>query len=108
MTQTSNRLFDEFARLMTDATGVAQGLKREVDTLVKSQLERLLADMDLVRREEVDVVRDMAAKARAENDKLAARIDELEARLGAADKPKPAKAARTPAKKSVKAKSSEA
>ena len=108
MTQTSNRLFDEFARLMTDATGVAQGLKREVDTVVKSQLERLLADMDLVRREEVDVVRDMATKARAENEKLAARIDELEARLGIADKPKPAKAARTPAKKTIKAKSSNA
>lgn len=108
MTQTSNRLFDEFARLMTDATGVAQGLKREVDTLVKSQLERLLADMDLVRREEVDVVRDMAAKARAENEKLAARIEALEAKLGGADKPKAAKAARTPAKKTVKAKSTDA
>ncbi|MEZ5838913.1 MAG: accessory factor UbiK family protein [Hyphomicrobiales bacterium] len=88
MTQTSNRLFDEFARLVTDATGVAQGLKREIDTMVKTQAERFLADMDLVRRDEFDVVREMASAARAENERLAARIAELEERLGEA---KPAK-----------------
>ncbi|HQF30509.1 MAG TPA: accessory factor UbiK family protein, partial [Hyphomicrobiales bacterium] len=77
MTQTSNRLFDEFARLVTDATGVAQGLKREIDTMVKTQAERFLADMDLVRRDEFEVVREMASAARAENERLTARLAEL-------------------------------
>src|SRR5262245_32486122 len=51
MTQTSNRFFDEVARLMNDAAGVAQGVRREFDTLVKTQTERWLRDLDLVKRE---------------------------------------------------------
>ena len=86
MPQTSNRLFDEFAKLMTDAAGVAQGARREAETVIKSQMERFLTEMDLVSREEFDAVRDMAAKAREENERLAARIAELEAKLGGADK----------------------
>jgi BMFP domain-containing protein YqiC len=81
MTQTSNRLLDEFAKLMTDAAGVAQGIRREVDTALKSQAERLLGGMDLVRREEFEVVREMAARAREENEALRSRIEQLEARL---------------------------
>lgn len=81
MTQTSNRLLDEFARLMTDATGAAQGMKREVETIMKSQGERILKDMDVVRREEFEVVKAMAEKARAENERLEARIAALEAQL---------------------------
>ena len=81
MTQTSNRLFDEFARLMTDAAGVAQGVRREAENAFRSQMERFVADMDLVKREDFDVVRDMASKARTENEKLAARVAELEAKL---------------------------
>jgi BMFP domain-containing protein YqiC len=81
MTQTSNRLLDEFARLMTDAAGVAQGLRREVETVVKSQAERFLGEMDVVQREEFDAVRDMAARAREENETLKRRIEELERRL---------------------------
>lgn len=81
MTQTSNRMFDEFARLMTDATSVAQGVRREAENVFRSQIERFIADLDLVKREEFDVVREMASKARAENDLLAARIAELEAKL---------------------------
>ena len=89
MTQTSNRLFDEFARLMTDAAGVAQGVRREAETAFKTQVERWIADLDLVKREDFEVVRELASKARAENEKLAARIAELEAKLGeGADKPK--------------------
>jgi len=84
MTQTSNRLLDEFARLMTDAAGVAQGLRREVETAVKSQAERFLGEMEVVQREEFEAVRDMAARAREENEALKRRIEDLERRLQAA------------------------
>jgi BMFP domain-containing protein YqiC len=80
-----NRILDEFAKLMTDAAGAAQGVRREFETAFRGQAERILNSMDLVQREEFEAVREMALKARAENEKLAARIDALEARL--ADKP---------------------
>ena len=81
MTQTSNRLFDEMARLMGDAASVAQGVKREAETLFKTQMERFVSDMDLVKREEFDVVREMASKARAENEELKVRVAALEAQI---------------------------
>ncbi|QFU17271.1 accessory factor UbiK family protein [Microvirga thermotolerans] len=81
MTQTSNRLFDELARLATDAAGAAQGLRREVETVVRSQIERLVQDMDVARREEVEVLREMVAAAREENERLARRVAALEAKL---------------------------
>lgn len=81
MNQGPNRLFDEFAKLMTDAAGVAQGVRREAETAMRHQAERLFSDMDFVKREEFDVVREMAQKARAENETLSARIAELEAKL---------------------------
>ena len=84
MTQTSNKFFDEMARLMNDATGVAQGVRREVETVVKTQIERLLRDLDVVTREEFEAVREMALIAREENDKLAARLKALEEKLGKA------------------------
>jgi BMFP domain-containing protein YqiC len=83
MTQTSNRLFDELARLMTDAANVAQGVRREASTAFRSQAERLIADLDLVRREDFDVVRELASKARQENEVLAARVAALETELAA-------------------------
>jgi BMFP domain-containing protein YqiC len=83
-----NRILDEFAKLMTDAAGAAQGVRREVETAFRAQAERLLNSMDLVQREEFDAVRDMAAKAREENARLSARIEALEAKLsGASDTP---------------------
>lgn len=82
MTQTNNRFFDEVARLMNDAAGAAQGVKREIDTVVRHQAERILNDLDLVKREEFDAVKDMARLAREENEALKARIDALEGRLG--------------------------
>ncbi len=82
MTQTSNRFFDEIARLMNDASGVAQGVRREFDTLFKTQAERWLRDLDLVKREEFEAVKDMAVLAREENEALTARIAALEAKLG--------------------------
>jgi BMFP domain-containing protein YqiC len=81
MTQTTNRFLDEFAKLMTDAAGAADGLKREMTSVMRSQGERLLQGMDLVQREEFEAVKEMAEKARAENERLEARIVELEARL---------------------------
>jgi BMFP domain-containing protein YqiC len=66
MTTTSSRFFDELAKLMTNATGAAQGLRKEVDTMVQTQVERVLNNLELVKREELDVVRDMAQKAREE------------------------------------------
>lgn len=92
-----NRIFDELAKLMTDAAGAAQGVRREVESAFRAQAERMIASMDLVQREEFDAVREMAVKARAENEKLAARIEELEAKLGA----KTSKPAATAAKSSA-------
>ncbi len=83
----SNRLYDEFARLVTDAAGVAQGVRREAETVMRGQLERLMADMDVVSREEFEAVREMARLAREENDRLSARIAALEAGAGAAGTP---------------------
>jgi BMFP domain-containing protein YqiC len=81
MTQTSNRFFDEIGRLMNDATGVAQGVRREFDTLFRTQAERVLRDLDVVPREEFEAVKDMVRLAREENDALKARVAALEAKL---------------------------
>lgn len=79
MVSTSNRILDDIARLATDAAGAAQGVRREVETVIKTQIERLLRDLDVVTREEFEAVREMALLAREENDKLAARLAALEA-----------------------------
>lgn len=81
MSQAPNRIFDEFAKLMTDAAGAAQGVKREAETAFRSQAERFLSDMDLVKREEFEVVQEMAAKARAENEELKTLIESLDKRI---------------------------
>ena len=80
--QTENPFLDGLARFFTDAAGAANALKTEIDTFVKQRLEHLVAEMDFVPREEFEAVKAMAAKARAENDRLAARLTELESRLG--------------------------
>ncbi|MGO4571342.1 accessory factor UbiK family protein [Microvirga sp. 2TAF3] len=82
MTQSSNRLFDELARLATDAAGAAQGVRREMETVVKTQIERFIKDMDVATREEVEVLREMVAAVREENERLEARVAALEAKLG--------------------------
>lgn len=81
MTQTTNRFFDEVARVMNDAAGAAQGVKREMETVIRTQAERILRDLDLVKREEFEAVKDMARLAREENDALKARIEALEKKL---------------------------
>jgi BMFP domain-containing protein YqiC len=82
MTQTTNRFFDEMARLMNDAAGVASGVRREFDTIFRSQADRILRDLDVVRREEFEAVKEMARLAREENETLKARLAALEAKLG--------------------------
>lgn len=81
MTTGTNRIMDEFAKLMTDAAGAAQGVRKEVETAFNAQAERWLNSMDVVKREEFEAVREMAIKARDENDALLARIAALEAKL---------------------------
>jgi BMFP domain-containing protein YqiC len=82
MAQTDNPFLDGVARAFTDAAGMAQGVRAEIDTFVRQRLERLVADMDFVPREEFDAVKAMAAKAREENDALAARLAVLEGKQG--------------------------
>ena len=73
-----NRLFEDAARLAEGALGTMVGLRREVEAMVRAQLERMLAGMDLVRREEFEAVREMAANARAEQERLTERLAALE------------------------------
>lgn len=85
-----NRIFDEFAKLMTDAAGAAQSVRSEFETAVRSQIERALNSMDVVKREEFEAVREMAILAREENEALVARITALEEALaGTKAKAKP-------------------
>ncbi|TXR47421.1 accessory factor UbiK family protein [Phyllobacterium endophyticum] len=95
MTNGSNRVLDELAKLVTDAAGAAQGVRREVETAFRGQAERLLNTMDVVQREDFEAVREMAIRARAENTALLARIEALEALVG--NKSQPAKTAKSSA-----------
>lgn len=79
--QTRNRLFDDAARLAGGAMGTLAGVKREVETLVRQQVDRLLDGRELVTREEFEAARELAANARAEADALGDRVAALEARL---------------------------
>ena len=80
--QTQSRFFDEVARLMSEAACAADGVRREAETVMRGQLQRLVADMEFVSREEFEAVRDMARLARDENEAWKARLAAREARLG--------------------------
>ena len=82
--QTQSALFDEIAKMMTEAAGAADGVRREAETVVRSQLQRLVADMDFVAREEFEAVRDMARIAREENETLKERVIALEKQISGA------------------------
>jgi BMFP domain-containing protein YqiC len=82
MPQSQGSMLDDLSRLMSDAAEMAHGVRREAETVFKAQVERWLANMDLVTREEFEAARDMAIKARDENDRLAKRIAALEAKAG--------------------------
>jgi BMFP domain-containing protein YqiC len=81
MTQTTGRFFDELGKLITDAAGAADGVRKEIESVVRAQAERVLRDLDVVQREEFEAVKAMAQKAREENDVLKARIAALEAAI---------------------------
>jgi BMFP domain-containing protein YqiC len=81
MQESRSRLTDDLARMFNDAANLAGGVRREVETIVRTQMERLLSTMDVVTREEFEAVRDMAALAREENEKLEKKLAELEAKL---------------------------
>ncbi|MBQ0817627.1 MAG: accessory factor UbiK family protein [Hyphomicrobiaceae bacterium] len=80
MTQTTGRFFDEIGKLLTDAAGAADGVRKEVEGVVRTQAERVLSDLDVVQREEFEVVKAMAQRAREENELLKERIAALEAK----------------------------
>lgn len=80
--QTDNRFLDGMARFLTNAAGAAQAFKAEMETMMKARVEKMISDLDFVPRDEFEAVKAMAAKARTENEKLAARLAELEAKLG--------------------------
>lgn len=87
--QTSNRLFDDLARVASGAFNTLSGLREEIETRVRERVERMAADLDLVSREEFDAVRAMAAKARAGQEELEGRLAGLEAELAALKAAKP-------------------
>jgi BMFP domain-containing protein YqiC len=95
MTQTTGRFFDELGKLLTDAAGAADGVRKEVEGVVRNQAERVLRDLDIVQREEFEAVKAMAQKAREENELLKERIAALEAK----QKPKSAAKSKSVAKK---------
>ncbi len=112
--QTENKFFDDLTRMMSGAMSAAGGMREEAEARMRQHFEAMFARMDLVRREEFNVVRDMAALARQENERLAARISELE--KGSAPKkaatkkaaPKKAAAKKAPAKKAAAKKAASA
>jgi len=86
MPQTQGKFFDDLSRLMTDAAGLAEGARREAQTFARTQMERMMSGMDVVSREEFEAVKEMAARARDDNEKLIQRVAALEAKLA---EPKP-------------------
>jgi BMFP domain-containing protein YqiC len=97
--QSQNRFFDDLARVASGAVGALSGVRSDIEARLRDQLERVLAGMDLVSREEFEAVKAMAAKARAEQEELLRRIAALESQLAGRDK-RPARRARAKAKES--------
>jgi BMFP domain-containing protein YqiC len=95
--QGQNRFFDDLARVAGGAAGALSGVRGEIEARLRGQLERILAGMDLVSREEFEAVKAMAARAREEQEDLLRRVAELEAR----GKRSPMRQPRQKAKKSV-------
>lgn len=99
--QTRNRIFDDAAKLAGGAVGTLEGVRREIEALVRQQVERILSRFDLVTRDEFDAVKEMAARARAEQEELAKRLEMLEA-----SQPTPIVATKTSMRKTPKSKKS--
>ncbi len=101
--QSQNRILDDLAKLLTSAAGAAQGVRKEIETLVRQQAERWLLELDLVPREEFEAVREMAVLAREENAALEKRVSELEKKLAASSSRSAAKAKTAKAKTASRA-----
>ncbi|NQV46216.1 MAG: accessory factor UbiK family protein [Rhodospirillaceae bacterium] len=101
--QTSNRLLDDLAKVANGAASGIVGLKAEAETMVRQQLQRLLSDANMVSRDEFDAIKAVATKARAEQEKLQARLSELEAHLGLKVTKQGQSAAKASTKKKTKA-----
>src|ERR1700734_3922073 len=84
MPETRGRMFEDFSKLMSDAAGMAHGVRKEAESMMKAQAEKFLATMDVVSREEFEAAKAMAAKAREENERLEKRIVDLETKLAQA------------------------
>lgn len=98
--QSQKRIFDDIAKVAGGALGALGSLKQEIEGLVRQRVDRFMADYDLVSREEFEAVKAMASEARIEQEKCAARIAELEAKLSPPRAKKPAAAkTKTPARK---------
>ena len=100
--QTRAKIFDDLAKVAGGAASTLSGIKGEIESLVRQQIERILVDADMVPRDEFDAVKAMAAKARSEQETLEKRVRDLEKKLGVKAPAKPK--ARPKAKAKVKAK----
>jgi BMFP domain-containing protein YqiC len=88
MVQTDNKFLDDLAKLATGAAGTLHGVRQELEGIMRQRLDRMLADLDLVTREEFEVVKAMAVAAREENEALKARLEALEHKTGRTQKVK--------------------
>lgn len=104
--QTQNKIFEDLSRVASGALGSFTNLKQELDALVRDRLERILGDMDIPSREELEVARAMAAKARDEQEKLILRVAELENRVAELESAKESRPARKTIRKAPQAKKS--
>jgi BMFP domain-containing protein YqiC len=104
MMQTDNRLLDDLARMANGALNTLSGLREEIESRVRERVERVLANMDMVPRDEFEAVKAMAQTARAEQEDLAVKVAELERRVSelstSATARKPAATRRRPGKAS--------
>ncbi len=105
--QTTSRLLDDLAKVASGAASTLAGIKQELDALVRQRIERFLADLDVVSRDEFDAVKEVAANARAEQERLEARVAALEAQLGLKAAARPRAARAKPARAKAKARSGE-
>ena len=78
MPQSGSKLFNKFGELLSDTAGAASGIKKEVEVLVRSQVERILMDFDLVQRDEFDAIKEMLTKERNKNDELEKKLKDIE------------------------------
>ena len=86
--QTQNRLLDDLARVASSAMGIATGMRSEAEARLREQFEKIISQMDLVSREEHEVVQAMAQKAREDQEAMAERVEKLEARIAELEKSK--------------------